>query len=57
MVVVARGAVELRKTAARVSALAVVQLSVDESEALYALEANTLLLGIRAPTRLERTSK
>ncbi len=48
LIVVARGAVELREIAARVSAITVIQLSAGESEVLHALEANTLLLGIRA---------
>jgi mannose-6-phosphate isomerase-like protein (cupin superfamily) len=49
LVVVVRGAVELRDIAARVSALTVIQLNTGESEVLQALEPNTLLLGIRAP--------
>jgi quercetin dioxygenase-like cupin family protein len=48
LVVVVRGAVELGELKSRVSAIAVIQLSVGESEVLHALEANTLLLGIRA---------
>jgi quercetin dioxygenase-like cupin family protein len=48
LVVVVRGAIELPESAASVSAIAVVQLSAGESEVLHALEANTLLLGIRA---------
>lgn len=48
LVVVARGAAGLRENAARVSAIAMVQLSAGESDVLRALETNTLPLGIRA---------
>lgn len=46
LIVVARGAVELCESAARVSAITMIQLGMGESEILRALEADTLLLGI-----------
>ena len=48
LVVVARGAAELRELTTRVGAIAVIHFSAGESAALQALEADTLLLGIRA---------
>ncbi len=48
LVVVARGAVELCKSAACAGAITVIQLGAGESEILRAVEADTLLLGIQS---------
>lgn len=50
IVIVARGAIELSETAEGFGAIALIQLRPGESAVLRSLEANTLLLGVRAYT-------
>jgi len=55
LIVVVRGAIELRGTAARVGAVAIIQLIGGESEELCALERDTLLFCIRTAVSQHET--